>query len=235
MSRPHFGIGMQGDRDLSEYGPLGRLAEDLGFDVVTAFGDAGYLPPLAVLLQVAAATTRVRLGPSCLNPYTSHPVEIAGQIAALEAASGGRAYLGLARGAWLDTIGVKQQRPLRALREAATVVEKLLRGDDSGFAGEMFSIEPGFRLDQPLPGRKVRLRRHGVGQPPQEPQQDQQQDGRTDRNMQRHRRTRHHAAVGAGHQPAERQLDRQQCRDQPVKQLGGCAITELRGRHPPLP
>jgi 5,10-methylenetetrahydromethanopterin reductase len=152
-----FGIGLQGDRDLSEYGPLGRLAEEVGFDVVTAFGDAGYLPPLAVLLQVAAATTRVRLGPSCLNPYTSHPVEIAGQIAALDAASGGRAYLGLARGAWLDTIGMEQPRPLRALREAAAVVEKLLRGDDSGFAGEMFSIAPGFRLAQPLPGRRVPL------------------------------------------------------------------------------
>jgi 5,10-methylenetetrahydromethanopterin reductase len=152
-----FGVGLQGDRDLSEYGPLGRLAEDVGFDVVTAFGDAGYLPPLAVLLQVAAATTRVRLGPSCLNPYTSHPVEIAGQIAALDAASGGRAYLGLARGAWLDTIGMAQPRPLRALREAAEVVEKLLQGDDSGFAGEMFSIAPGFRLAQPLPGRRVPL------------------------------------------------------------------------------
>jgi 5,10-methylenetetrahydromethanopterin reductase len=152
-----FGVGLQGDRDLSEYGPLGRLAEELGFDVVTAFGDAGFLPPLAVLMQVASVTTRVRLGPSCLNPYTSHPVEIAGQIAALEAASGGRAYLGLARGAWLDTLGIEQPRPLRALREAATVVDKLLSGDDRGFAGEVFAIEPGFRLHQPLPGRRVPL------------------------------------------------------------------------------
>jgi 5,10-methylenetetrahydromethanopterin reductase len=84
-------------------------------------------------------------------------VEIAGQIAALDAASGGRAYLGLARGAWLDRLGVKQPRPLRAIREAAIVVERLLRGDDSGFAGEMFTIEPGFRLEHPLPRRKVPL------------------------------------------------------------------------------
>jgi 5,10-methylenetetrahydromethanopterin reductase len=157
VSRPQFGIGLQGDRDLSEYGPLGRLAEELGFDVVTAFGDAGYLPPLVPLLEVAANTERVRLGPSCMNPYTTHPVEIASQIAALDAASGGRAYLGLARGTWLDTLGLHQPRPLRAIREAATVVERLLRGDDSGFAGEMFSIEPGFRLKHPLPQKKVPL------------------------------------------------------------------------------
>ena len=152
-----FGIGLQGDRALSEYGPLGRLAEELGFDVVTAFGDAGYLPPMAVLMQVAAATSRVRLGPSCLNPYTSHPVEIASQIAALESASGGRAYLGLARGAWLEELGVAQPRPLRAIREAAAVVARLLVGDDGGYRGQMFAVEPGFRLKHPLPKRKIPL------------------------------------------------------------------------------
>lgn len=152
-----FGIGLQGDRALSDYGPLGRLAEELGFDVVTAFGDAGYLPPVPVLMQVAAATSRVRVGPSCLNPYTTHPVEIASQMAALDAASHGRAYLGLARGAWLDRIGVAQPRPLRAIREAAVVVDRLLGGDLGGYAGEMFSLEPGFGLRHPLPKQKVQL------------------------------------------------------------------------------
>ncbi|HET9410541.1 MAG TPA: LLM class flavin-dependent oxidoreductase [Candidatus Dormibacteraeota bacterium] len=157
MSRPEFGIGLQGDRPVSEYGALGRLAEDLGFDVVTAFGDAGYLPPLVVLMQVAAATSRVRLGPSCLNPYTTHPVEMASQIAALAQASGGRAYLGLAKGAWLDSIGVAQPRPVRKLREAAAVVDLLLRGDEVGYRGEVFTVAPGFRLLQPLPARRVPL------------------------------------------------------------------------------
>jgi len=152
-----FGVGLQGDRDISEYAALGRLAEELGFDVVTAFGDAGYLPPLAVLMQVAAATSRVRVGPSCLNPYTTHPVEIASQMAALDAVSKGRAYLGLARGAWLDRLGVAQPRPLRALREAAVVVDKLLSGDDGGYSGEMFSLEPGFRLRHSRPKRKLPL------------------------------------------------------------------------------
>jgi 5,10-methylenetetrahydromethanopterin reductase len=158
-----FGVGLQGDRHISEYAALGRLAEDLGFDVVTAFGDAGYLPPTTVLLQVASATRRVRLGPSCLNPYTTHPVEMAGQIAALEAAAEGRAYLGLARGAWLDRLGVAQPRPLRAIREAAAVVDRLLSGDGGGYAGELFSIEPGFRLQTPLPQRKIPLLIGGWG------------------------------------------------------------------------
>ena len=49
-----------------------------------------------------------RIGPSCLNPFTLHPVEIAGQIAALDTASSGRAFLGLAARAsrstpWVST------------------------------------------------------------------------------------------------------------------------------------
>ena len=36
------------------------------------------------LLELARVTERVRLGPAALNPFTVHPVEIAGQIAALD-------------------------------------------------------------------------------------------------------------------------------------------------------
>jgi 5,10-methylenetetrahydromethanopterin reductase len=94
---------------------------------------------------MAQATERVRLGPAALNPFTLHPVEIAGQIAALDAVSGGRAYLGLVRGSWLDALGI-ESRPSAALREAVEVIRRLLAGDASGFAGERFSLAPGARL-----------------------------------------------------------------------------------------
>ena len=52
------------------------------------------------------------------HPFTLHPYEIAGQIAMLDTVSRGRAYLGLAKGAWLDRLGIDEPRPLDALREA---------------------------------------------------------------------------------------------------------------------
>ena len=125
---PRFGIGLRSDRPLPEFGRLARLAEELGFDVVSVFADLGYPPPLQPLLAAAAATRRVRLGPACLNPYTTHPVEIAAQAATLDAASNGRSYIGLAKGAWLSSIGVAQPRPVAAVREAAGVVRGLLAG-----------------------------------------------------------------------------------------------------------
>jgi 5,10-methylenetetrahydromethanopterin reductase len=141
-----LGLGLQTDKRPGEYAALARLAEDGGFAVVTAYNDLWFQPPLPALLEIAAATTRVRVGPSCLNPFTVHPVEIAGQIAVLDAASDGRAFLGLARGAWLENLGVDQSEPVTAIREAWEVVSRLLAGDESGFAGERFSLPAGSRL-----------------------------------------------------------------------------------------
>jgi len=91
-------------------------------------------------------TERVRLGPAALNPQTLHPVEIAGQVAALDLASDGRAFLGLVVGSWLDQIGLEEPRPLTRLREAVEVVQRLLAGDRSGFTGERFTLAAGAGL-----------------------------------------------------------------------------------------
>jgi 5,10-methylenetetrahydromethanopterin reductase len=117
-----LGLALQTDKPVGAYAELARRAEDAGFDVVTTFNDLWFQPALPALLEIAAATTRVRVGPSCLNPFTLHPVELAGQVAAVDRASGGRAFLGLAAGAWLEALGVDVSLPLTSVREAWEVV-----------------------------------------------------------------------------------------------------------------
>ncbi len=134
----------------AEMGDLAERVEALGFDVLSVFGDLGQQPPTLPLLVSATRTRRLRLGPGCMNPYTTHPMEIAGQIAYVDAASGGRAYLGLARGAWLDRLGLAQPRPLAAIRDAVEIVRRLLRHDTSGYAGRAFQIGPGVALQYPV-------------------------------------------------------------------------------------
>ena len=139
-------VAFQTDKSAGDYARLAAQAEQLGFDGVSAFHDLGYQPSLFALLEMARATTRVRLGAACLNPFLLHPVEIAGQVAALDLASAGRAYLGLARGAWLGDVGVPPSRPLRRLAETVEVVRRLLCGDESPYRGEVFSLAAGTRL-----------------------------------------------------------------------------------------
>jgi 5,10-methylenetetrahydromethanopterin reductase len=148
-----IGIAFQTDKPPGSYGKLAAAAEAYGFDVVSVFADLLYQPPLPALLEMAQATSRVKLGAACLNPYTQHPYEVAGWLAALDAASGGRAYLGLARGTWLDAIGIEQRRPLAHVRDTAAIVRALLSGDDSGYQGAAYRLAPGIRLRYTLPDR----------------------------------------------------------------------------------
>jgi 5,10-methylenetetrahydromethanopterin reductase len=152
-----FGLGIQSDKPPGEYAAIAVQAEELGFGVLSVYGDLMYQPPIGALLEMAAVTEQVMLGPACLNPYSLHPYEIAGQIAFLDMVSQGRAYLGLARGSWLGDVGINQTRPLQRLEEAWFIVAALIEGDDSGFAGEVFTLDPGTRLSYDLARRSVDL------------------------------------------------------------------------------
>jgi 5,10-methylenetetrahydromethanopterin reductase len=106
---------------------------------------------------MARVTERIRLGPAALNPFTLHPYEIAGQIATLDSVSHGRAFLGLAKGAWLDRLGIEEARPLAGLREAVAIVRALLAADETGVDGERFTLAPGTTLSYPCVRHAVPL------------------------------------------------------------------------------
>lgn len=157
MTAAQFSIAFQTDKRPGEYAALAARAEEHGFDGVSVFADLLYQPPLPALLEMAAATRRIRLGAACFNPYTLHPYEIAGQIAALDAWSGGRAYLGLARGTWLGAIGVAQPRPLARLRSAVRVIGSLLAGESGPVEDEIFPLAAGTVLRYRLPTARIPL------------------------------------------------------------------------------
>lgn len=148
-------IAYQTDKPLSQYAELARRAEELGFDGVSVYNDLYFQPAWLPLLEMARATRRVRLGPAAVNPFTCHPVHLAGNLALLDEASQGRAYLGMARGAWLDTLNLEPERPITALREALTIVRALLRGDRSGFRGDEYSLAPDHGLRWKMPAREI--------------------------------------------------------------------------------
>lgn len=150
-------IAFQTDKPLAAYGALAAQAEAYGFAGVTVYNDMLYQPAWLPLLEMARATRRVRLGVAAVNPFTCHPVNIAGNIALIDEAAQGRACLGVARGAWLDFVGLKPRRTAQALAEALRCIRHLLRRDPAPLAGDFFPLAggdtlrwPGVRGDIPI-------------------------------------------------------------------------------------
>jgi 5,10-methylenetetrahydromethanopterin reductase len=139
-------IAFQTNKTPGEYESLAMLIDGYGFDTVSVYNDLLFQPALGPLLMMAKYLTRTRIGPAVLNPYTVHPLEIAGQAALLDMVSEGHAYLGLGRGAWLDALGIETSRPLQTLREAVLLVRHLLAGKAEPFEGEVFKLAAGMAL-----------------------------------------------------------------------------------------
>ena len=146
MPSHQLSIAFQTDKALSAYGPLAAQAEAYGFDGVTVYNDMLYQPAWLPLLEIARATRRVRIGPAAVNPFTCHPMNLAANSALIDEASGGRAYLGLARGGWLDFVGLHPKAPITALREAFACVRHLLRQSKEPLAGSIFPLAGGDSL-----------------------------------------------------------------------------------------
>ncbi len=157
MSQRELSIAFQSDMLPTDYAELAQRVEGYGFDALSIYADLLFQPPIVALAVAASATRTIRLGPASLNPYTLHPVEIAGQIASLDLLSGGRAFLGLSRGAWLDEIGVVQERPLSRLREAIDVVEHLLGGRREPYEGQHFRLTEHHALRYPVERERIPL------------------------------------------------------------------------------
>lgn len=148
-------IAFQTDKPLSAYGPLAAAAENYGFDGVSVYNDMLYQPAWLPLLEMARATRRIRLGPAAVNPFTCHPINIAGNIALIDEAAGGRAYLGIARGAWLDFLGLQPAAPISALREAFECVRHLLRRSAEPYDGKVYKLAGGDSLRWTIPRADV--------------------------------------------------------------------------------
>ncbi len=139
-------IAFQTDKPITAYGPMAATVEKYGFAGITVYNDLLFQPPWLPLLEIARHTEKVRLGPAAVNPFTCHPLNIAGNIALIDEMAHGRAYLGLARGGWLDYLGIEPTRPITALREAIEFIRHLLNGSTEPYKGEVLSLAGGQSL-----------------------------------------------------------------------------------------
>jgi 5,10-methylenetetrahydromethanopterin reductase len=117
------------------------MAEADGWDGL-AFTDSQNLggDTFAALAIAAHITERITLATGATNPATRHPAVIASAIATIQVESGGRAFLGIARGdSALAYIGRKPM-PVSEFARALAAIQAYLRGervDCDGFASQI--------------------------------------------------------------------------------------------------
>jgi alkanesulfonate monooxygenase SsuD/methylene tetrahydromethanopterin reductase-like flavin-dependent oxidoreductase (luciferase family) len=119
-------------RSLHEAVERVKLAESLGYESVYVTHVAGR-ESLTVLSVYAHATTRIRVGTGVVPIYTRTPATMAQTAATIDELSGGRMTLGLGvshRPVVEGWHGQTIDRPVAEMREYATIVRAILRGED---------------------------------------------------------------------------------------------------------
>ena len=121
-----------------------KLAEANGYSAVWVPDERFHREVYSCLGQIAAATSRVLVGPSVTDPYARHPALTAMAIATLDEISGGRAILGIGAGiSGFAEMQIDRRKPALAMREAIEVIRMLLRGETVDYQGEVISLNQG--------------------------------------------------------------------------------------------
>jgi probable F420-dependent oxidoreductase len=143
-----FGVQCLGSADGLGWHDLARRVEDRGFDVLSVSDHLvdGCVAPFSALAVAAAATSRLRLSPLVLNNDLRHPAIVAREVLALDALSGGRVEVGLGAGHGFpeyESTGIPfddARTRVTRLAEAVEILDSLLRGDETSYAGDHYRI-----------------------------------------------------------------------------------------------
>jgi F420-dependent oxidoreductase-like protein len=134
------------------------LAEELGYSCIT-MGESWGEDALTSLAQLAAVTTRIRIGSSIVPVFARSPANLAMTALNMDRMSQGRFFLGLGTSGRLvieDFHGEKFAKPLTRMREYIDILRKAARGERLDHDGEFFHTKrfqlrfPPYRANLPI-------------------------------------------------------------------------------------
>ncbi len=123
------------------------LAEELGYSSLS-MGESWGEDALTSLAQLAALTSRIRVGSSIIPVFARSPANVAMTALNIDRMSEGRFFLGLGTSGKLvieDLHGQPFRKPLTRMREYIDIVRKASRGERLDHEGEFFHTQR-FRL-----------------------------------------------------------------------------------------
>ena len=123
------------------------LAEELGYSCLS-MGESWGEDAFTSLAQLAAVTSRIRIGTSIVPVFARSPANLAMTALNMDRMSEGRFFLGLGTSGRLviqDLHGERFAKPLTRMREYIDIVRKAARGESLDHDGEFFHTKR-FRL-----------------------------------------------------------------------------------------
>lgn len=105
----------------------------------------------------ASVTERIKVGSGVVDCWSRNPARLAATFSTLDDLAPGRVILGI--GAWWDPlaakVGIKREKPLRAMREIVTAVRGLLANETVTYNGEFVHLD-GVELDYVYQERRAK-------------------------------------------------------------------------------
>ena len=97
--------------------------------------------PFINFVDLARATSRIRLGPIAVSPFELHPLKMASSLLTLNEVAGGRAQIVVGAGGGTATaMGIRPTRVVRAVRECVEILKAGATGKPVRYKGELFQV-----------------------------------------------------------------------------------------------
>jgi alkanesulfonate monooxygenase SsuD/methylene tetrahydromethanopterin reductase-like flavin-dependent oxidoreductase (luciferase family) len=120
---------------------LGVLAERAGLGAVWVSNMNDARDPFINFVELAKATSRIRLGPIAVSPFELHPLKMTSSLLTLNEVAAGRAQIVVGAGGGTATaMGVKPVRVVRAVRECVEIIKAGATGKPVCYKGELFQV-----------------------------------------------------------------------------------------------
>lgn len=134
-----------------------QYAEEKGFDAVWQAESRLVREATVPMAAFASVTERIKVGSGVVDCWSRNPARLAATFSTLDDLAPGRVILGI--GAWWDPlaakVGIKREKPLRAMREIVTAVRGLLANETVTFNGEFVQLD-GVELDYVYQERRAK-------------------------------------------------------------------------------
>lgn len=138
----NFGINIGMNVSFEEAVKMGKILEENKFNSFW-IADIGFgRDSFVTITHLLRETKKLKVGPGVVNPFTRHPLTVGIALASLNEIAPKRVVAAIGSGDIhiFELFGLERPRPVVAVREAYTIIKKLLNNEEVNFHGEIFNV-----------------------------------------------------------------------------------------------